>query len=354
MGYRTLIIKLGAMGDVLRTTPLLRALREEYPTGHISWLTRRDSFDLLRCNDFIDRLLLLDLGSALRLQVEGFDKLICLDKEAAATALAMKVKAAEKCGFGMNASGALIPLNEESYYAYRLGLDDNLKFKVNRKTYQEIAFEVAKLKYRGQEYILELGSAEKAHARQLYRRFGINEDDLVVGLSTQVGSLFAHKALSVELCIELARKFCRRPRTKVVLLGGRKEMERNFAIRNSLGGEVFDCGPDNTIGEFCAIIERCNIVVTGDTLSMHVAIGLKIPVVVLFGSTCSQEIDLYGRGEKVLPKVECAPCYKNECGIDANCMALADSDEVYLRALELIESSPHMDSRRALKFDDRR
>lgn len=354
MGHRTLIIKLGAMGDVLRTTPLLRALRKEHPDGHISWLTRYESLDLLRYNDFIDRVLPFDIESVLRLEVEEFDKLICLDKEAGATALAMKVKAADKCGFGMSSLGALIPLNEESNYSYRLGLDDDFKFKINRKTYQETALEAAKLKYRGEEYILGLGSAERAHAEQLCKRLGVKGGDFIVGLSTQVGSVFANKALSTDLCIELARRFGRRPRAKVLLLGGRKEQERNSVIKTALKGKLLDCGPDNTVGEFCAIVERCNLVVTGDTLSMHVAIGLKVPLVVVFGSTCSQEIDLYGRGDKVLPKVDCAPCYKKECGINPNCMALIDADEVYSRSLDLIEGAHQAGARRAVNLAQNR
>ena len=49
------------------------------------------------------------------------------------------------------------------------------------------------------------------------------------------------------------------------------------------------------------------------------AIGLKKPVVAWFGITCHQEIDLYGRGIKVLSEVGCRPCWLQSCDLDKKC-----------------------------------
>ena len=62
-----------------------------------------------------------------------------------------------------------------------------------------------------------------------------------------------------------------------------------------------------------------SVVVTSDTLGMHLAIALKKKIVALFGPTCPQEIDLYDRGVKLFTSAPCAPCYKQTCP-DAVCM----------------------------------
>jgi heptosyltransferase-2 len=62
---------------------------------------------------------------------------------------------------------------------------------------------------------------------------------------------------------------------------------------------------------------------------MHIAIALHKPVVVLFGSTCPQEIDLYAGGEKVVAQVDCAPCYLKRCPIGEICMNSIQVDEVF-------------------------
>ena len=52
---------------------------------------------------------------------------------------------------------------------------------------------------------------------------------------------------------------------------------------------------------------------SGDTMAMHVAIARRRWAVAFFGPTCAQEIDLFGRGEKLITQVSCAPCYKHVC-----------------------------------------
>jgi heptosyltransferase-2 len=61
---------------------------------------------------------------------------------------------------------------------------------------------------------------------------------------------------------------------------------------------------------------------------MHLAIGLKKKVIALFGPTCAQEIELYGRGEKVISSIPCAPCYRRHCEVSPNCMEAITAEEV--------------------------
>ena len=93
LGPRVLIIKLGALGDVLRTTPLLKGLKKESPEVEIVWLTSPASAELLQGNPLIDQVWLTGAESLARLMVEEFDRLICLDKEPQALACAVLARA---------------------------------------------------------------------------------------------------------------------------------------------------------------------------------------------------------------------------------------------------------------------
>ncbi|MCX7610459.1 MAG: lipopolysaccharide heptosyltransferase family protein, partial [Ignavibacterium sp.] len=55
--FKILIIKLDAVGDVLRTTSILPGLKEKYPQGHITWLTRENAKEIFYNNNFVDRVL---------------------------------------------------------------------------------------------------------------------------------------------------------------------------------------------------------------------------------------------------------------------------------------------------------
>ena len=74
---RILIIKLGAIGDVIRTTPLLQKFRQEYPGCYITWLTWTP--DILPAGA-IDEILKFDLAAVTWLQYARFDVVVNLDK----------------------------------------------------------------------------------------------------------------------------------------------------------------------------------------------------------------------------------------------------------------------------------
>jgi ADP-heptose:LPS heptosyltransferase len=93
------------------------------------------------------------------------------------------------------------------------------------------------------------------------------------------------------------------------------------------------------VRHFAALLSHCDVAVTGDTLAMHLALALGKRAVVLFGPTSAAEIELYGLGEKVVPKMECLSCYKTSCDFVPNCMDLISTDMVeraVLRQLLLV------------------
>jgi heptosyltransferase II len=62
---------------------------------------------------------------------------------------------------------------------------------------------------------------------------------------------------------------------------------------------------------------------------MHAAIGLKKKVIVWFGVSCPQEIDLFDRGIKLIPEgLHCSPCWKRQCPYGLECIQMIDLDRI--------------------------
>src|SRR5207247_7317439 len=76
---RILIVKLDAMGDVLRSTALLPALAEAHPRAAITWITRKESVPLLQRNPYVAEVLELGPEAIVHLQTRAFDRVINLD-----------------------------------------------------------------------------------------------------------------------------------------------------------------------------------------------------------------------------------------------------------------------------------
>ncbi len=241
MGSRILIIKLGALGDVLRTTPLLPALRAAFPECHITWVTERESLPLLMGNPSVNRVLPLEYAACLPLGAEEFDWVLSLDKDPAGAALASMVKAKGKRGFGWNAQGELFALDEKAQFAYTLGIDNELKFKANQKTYQQITFEMCDLPYAQEEYQWDVSADDIAHGKWWAKGTGLDKRRPTIGLNTGGGEKFAGKGWYTEHwnnAIHLLQNWD----ANLILLGGSRETDSNAELfRRHRGRGVRSC-----------------------------------------------------------------------------------------------------------------
>jgi len=328
-GVRILIIKLAALGDVLRTTPILSALKKHYSQSHITWLTDPNAVPLLQNNPYIDALHIFDTGGALCVTRIPFDVAINFEKEERALALFDTVRAKEKRGFAYSAAGTPGIANDASLYALQLGLHDELKFRLNVETYQETIFKMAEIPYHREEYVFHLSGRAEDFARDMAGRLNLSSGRFRIGLNTGCGTVFETKQWTVKGFCDLASTLARDGDCDLLLLGGQREYEFNQAILKRCGAILKDTGCSNPLEEFTGIISLCDVVVSSDSLAAHVAIALKKHVAIFFGPTCSQEVDLYGRGVKIVTDFPCAPCYLKICSRLPNCMEKLDAKKVY-------------------------
>ncbi len=328
-GFRILILKTGALGDVLRTTILLGGIRRFYPQCHITWITAPAATPLVPPS-LVDRIWTLSPQTLFRLHVEEFDLVLSLDKEPEVTALAMVARSKDKRGMGLDKNGAVYPLNPQMATYYRLGLDNPLKFFGNTRTYPDLLAEAVSLPYDPliDDYHLDVRAEDMEAGRRLLAGLGLSPADPIVGLNTGAGGVFVNKDWTVLGYLELIREL-ERNRLPVLLLGGDKESSRNSEIARRIASPyVREVGSSLSLGVFSGVISQCRVVVSGDTLGMHIALAMKRPVVALFGSTQPHEIELFGRGEKIVTPATCAPCYRRSCDIHPSCMELIDHKNV--------------------------
>jgi ADP-heptose:LPS heptosyltransferase len=339
-GTRIVVIKLGALGDVIRTTAILPGLKEAYPQSQITWVSRPAGVRALANHPLIDRLLPFDAETVCHLEYERFDLCLSLDKEPGPAALAMRIDAPERRGIGLSPHGSAYPLNEACAPYFELGLNDELKFHRNDKSYPQLVYEALELPYHGQRYALYPDEAAQARAARLWRQWGVADRDTVIGLNTGAGRVFANKNWPPQKFVELARHLQCEEGWQVALLGGPEEASLNAQIARACPGTI-DTGCHHQELEFAAILQRCQVVVTGDTMGMHVAIAQQVPCVVLFGPTCHQEIDLAGRGEKLQTALDCAPCYRRRCDKTPNCMDDISMDQVLAAVRRWVTAGLH-------------
>lgn len=318
---RLLIIKLDAMGDVLRTTLLLPALAEAHPRAAITWITRRESHPLLELNPYVSEILNYGEDALVQLQARNFDRLINLDAGKTSAALASMAISKQKDGFILDRRGCVQPTNAAAQRWLEMGVFDDLK-RQGTKTYQQHMLEIIGLPAAPHRYVFELTEEERARGRGHLEALGVDLSQLVIGLNTGAGSRWQLKQWREEGYIELVERLASRHSAQFVLLGGPEEHARHQRLVSGSRIPLIDSGCNNSVRHFAAIVAACTLVVAGDTLAMHLSLALGRRAVVLFGPTSSSEIEMYGLGEKVVPKIDCLACYKPTCDFVPNCMDL--------------------------------
>jgi len=247
-----------SLGDVIRTTPILYALKEKYPDSNISWVVSEKAAPLLHQNPFIDRILIWDEFLGFQLMREKFDILINLEKIAGLCALSSMMDAWNKYGFRFDSI-------EGTYHAYERGLSfiSYLEAKEihNGKSdcWQKVLIEMLGVKWKEQEYILN------------YKPKKIETFD--VGFNWKVGEKWPEKALPNSTW---------------------KSIEEQLKVKNYT--VTWQEGLNN-IFDYIDWINSTKVIITNDSLGMHLAFALNKKVVALFGPTDSSEVFFYGNTE---------------------------------------------------------
>ena len=97
------------------------------------------------------------------------------------------------------------------------------------------------------------------------------------------------------------------------MFGGPEEEERNNKILGKINSNVINAGCKNSIMDFVSLVNLCNIIISSDSLAMHIGIALKKRVVAFFYPTSAAEIELYSKGIKIIGKGNSYCSYQTKC-----------------------------------------
>ncbi len=324
---RILLIKLGAAGDVIRTTPLLHPLRRDFPRHALTWLTR------------FPELLPATVGDRLRFDAAGvqwarrtrFDLAINLDKDREACALLQEVAAGRKLGFTLGGDGLCHPVDEaEEGPAHRkwlTGLFDDVN-RAETLSYPQEIFRICGYEFRGEPYVLDRPEPPPAFDLPAPAPGRVR-----VGLNTGCGGRWTSRLWPEDRWAELARLLLKDGHA-VVLLGGPDEDGRNRRLAEATGATYPGHFPLRT---FIGLVDRCDLVVSAVTMAMHIALGLGKRLVLLNNIFNPNEFELYDRGVIVGPDRPCECFFQPRCTAETFCLQTLPAAKVRAAVAGLLE-----------------
>lgn len=313
---RILIIKLCCIGDVIFLTPTLRALRQALPDAHIAFLGSSWVKDVLANVPYIDQTILFDapyresklqrlretFQFVLQLRRECFDTIIVAHRTPVFATLGWLAGIKTRVGFS----------DKPSRFLTRAVPFDANRYEVNR--YLDL---VSTLGIESSDTTTHLAprAEDIASVAQKLTACGIEKDAPLVGLfpggGENPGTSMPIKRWYPENYAALCRRLAASHAGAITLLGGPTDKELNASIQSS----VSELNTINLAGEFSlrelpALMQRCRVVVGGDTGPLHMAAAVGTPTVFLFGPSDPRLVAPTQPNSVYLWKQPpCSPCY---------------------------------------------
>jgi len=238
-----------SLGDVLRTTALLHIYKNDY----VTWLTDTQAVPLLHNNPYITNILEWSLTGILQVQNEVFDTVINLEKNQGICALANRIQCRQRYGFAFDPVDGSVTAYDRAAQALYVALDERVK-EANQANWLDHLYEMVGRDYQGEQYVIDMPGKP------------VDGQLCMVGLNWHAGAKFAEKAWPMASWRELQ-----------LLLN-------TESITNSLQP------PPHTLDKYIQWLNRVSLIVTNDSLGLHLAMALKKRVVGIFGPTPAKEV----------------------------------------------------------------
>ncbi len=296
-----LVVKHGALGDVVRTSYFARALREKWGDSlRLSWLTAPGSAPLLRFNPDIDDLW-TSFAEALPFQ---YDRVYSLDDERETLDGVARLKVAA-------ITGAYLREGQPGYTDDAAGwFDMGLLSRFGKAR----ADELKRLNTRGHgEIYCELfdvaGVRPYFHGSDRLDRWAadtLRPHGKVVGINPFAGGRWPSKELrlpELERLIDvlLAGETPLGKDLTLMLIGAGADRGRNLEIAaRRPGARLLVPNTDDSVLRLAALIGQLHYMVTSDSLAMHLAIAQQVPTLAFFAPTSAAEIDDFGGVTKIM------------------------------------------------------
>lgn len=342
---KILIMRSGAIGDIIMTTPLIKTLRKHYPHTEIIYLVGEWSKKIIEENKNIDRIISFPdniiykkeingtFNLIKQLRKENIDLAFILDKSYHWSILAYLSNIKRRIGFNR--------LGENGEEGFANNININFDGSKNEIDYYLDLAKIINANTENEKTELFLSEKDQQFAQDFVKKNKLSQKTigLVPGGAKNPGQELDLKRWPVGNYIELIKLILKnQPKTNIILFGGPGDIDVSQKINTALTEQnidlknIFDLIGKTSLAETASLMRECNSIITPDSGPLHIAATSESKVIALFGPTPAHRFA--PKNALVLQKttLEC-PCYDiygnyKKC-TTTNCMASITPEEVY-------------------------
>ncbi len=339
---KLLIILPNWVGDVVMATPMLRAIRAQYPSAQITYLMKPYVQDVLRGAPWFDDIALWPArgrnplalwGCARALRRANFDGILLMTNSFRTALVAWLIGARRRIGYARDYRSWLLtePLP--------VPCDNGRRRVESMLTYYGRFARHLNCPEPTPELELFTDEDSAATVEGWWREFGLDDGRPIVVLNPG-GRFGASKIYPAERFAAAAHALQSRHGAHIIVTGGPQDQPMVDAVAAHMTRPPLTLlPPRQDLRRLKSVIARANLLITNDTGPRHFAIALDTPVVTIFGPTHPGWTEShYPHERKVLVEIDCGPCQKPVCPLGhRNCLMNINPDMVVAAADELLE-----------------
>lgn len=330
---RILAIRLDRIGDMVLTTPALRALKETFPEAKLTILASRYTKDIIEGLPFVDEVLAAEdftkkqlVGS---LRAGGFDISLGFHPDMFVNYLPWKAGIPIRIGYKLCGSGIFLTTS----------LRDDRHQRIRHEV--ESALEVvSKIGAATGDRSLCVAVHEEGElfADEFFKKYGLTQEERAVVIHP--GARQPYIRWRKQGFAEVADRLMIERKVKVILIGSESErMLVEFVTRDMREKPIVAVGLN--LVRLISVFKRSRLFIGNSTGPMHLAAGLGVPVVAIFGAThprdSAREWGPWGKGHVVVAKnTHCRACHPGDCA-DFKCMDAVTPGDVFDAAVGLLK-----------------
>jgi lipopolysaccharide heptosyltransferase II len=351
-----LIINPFGIGDVLFTTPVIKALRQQHPDSFIGYWSNLRVKPILESNSQINKVFALSRGDLKKIYQESFFKGVW---SAIKLVWEIKKESFDVCfDFSLDHRYSLlakiIGIKQRIGFNYK-GRGRFLTRHIDLPGYQDrhvVEYYLELLKFlniptQDKSLYLAVFPEMELKAKNILASAGIEETDCVIGIAPGAGGSWgkdaSYKHWPILKFAQVADRLAAELKAKIVILGDESERKIAEVMVHAMRNKPIDLTGKTNLDILPAVIKNCNLLVTNDGGPMHMAVALGVRSVSVFGPVSEK---IYGpfpsSSEHVVLKwdIDCRPCYKNfrmpVCDKDKECLRQVSVDAVFEAAVRLL------------------
>ena len=341
---RILIRAANWVGDAIMTTPVIRAIKKNYPHSHVTLLSKPWVAPVFFNNPYIDEIMVYDdknrhtkgmgtLRLAKDLRQKKFDIAVLMQNAFEAGLITFFAGIPIRLGYNTDGRGLLlhpgVPMNPVMKKGHLID-------------YYRGILKGAGLEDDGRKLDLFITTDTMNQARQILDSNNVDFKKPVIGINPGATGGTAKRWFPRRFA-RLAKRLSNRYKVKIIIFGGPDDTSLGEFIKKESDNACINMAGHSSLEQAFALISLCSLFITNDSGLMHAAAALDINQIAIIGSTDHIATSPANLNSFIIKaSVSCSPCLKPECRFGHHkCMDLISVDRVEAIAVKILDRMEH-------------